>query len=270
MGCCGWTCDAVAGGEGLKLPQQDAMGGEITRTLSADIDIFRTPSSTGSTGSAGNTSSSSSPKHCVFACIAPGSISGVAAVDVLQYLPSQWRAMGLGCAAPVARSDAGATACDSVTYLGGDQSAAGGAQAILEKILRSLKLACTGAVGAVGRGAGEAVVMTHGVIVVVVDDVGLSSRATMRMVGLAMQAVSLAFGDDSLAVTVQPFFTSAVLRGGSGCHVDTAAALAMQIYNKLVLIDDRPSPLTARADDSMLAKCETATLFSSARVGGSR
>ena len=111
---------------------------------------------------------------------------------------------------------------------------------------------------------------THGVIVIVVDDIGLSARATMRMTALAMQQAALAFGDDSLAIIVQPLFASVLVRGGCGCHLHAAAALAVQIYNKILVIDDKPSPLIPRQDDHLLARCETVTVFSSARVSGSR
>ncbi len=205
-------------------------------------------------------------KHCIFACIAPGSISGVAAADILLSLPAQWRAMGMGTAVPV-RSGAGGVACESVTYLGADQGAGGGVQIVLERILTALKGACT-EVG--GGGAGEAVAMPHGVIVIVMDDVGLSARAAARMYALAMQTAALAFGDDSLAVTVQPLFVSVLLRGGGGGHLDAAAALAVQIYDKLLTIDDRPSPLLPRVSDHPLARCDTVALFSTARAGGSR
>jgi hypothetical protein len=150
-----------------------------------------------------------------------------------------------------------------VTYVGAGDSV----QLVLEKVLLALKRACAD-VG--GGGAGEAVVMTHGVVIMVLDDVGLSARATMQMAGNALQAAAVAVGDESLAVVVQPFFTSALVRGGGGGHLNAAAALAVQIYNKILVINDKPSPLIPRLDDHQLARCQTVTLFSSARVGGSR
>ncbi len=133
--------------------------------------------------------------------------------------------------------------------------------------MTSLKRACAEAGSA---GAGEAVVMTHRVIVIVMDDVGLSARATNQMIGSAMQTVALAIGNESLAVVVQPFFTSTLLRCGGGGYLDAAAGLAVQIYNKILVINDKPSPLIPRLDDHQLARCETATLFSATRPGGVR
>jgi hypothetical protein len=255
VGCCSWVCDAVDAGGALKQVQQqhqqqqqhDAGSSDITRTFSG--------------GSSEDCSARSSPpKNCVFACIAPGSISGVAAADVLRCLPAQWRALGLGTAAAVSDNGSGS---GGTTYLGAGQRV----QLLLEKLLMALKRACAD-VG--GGGAGEAVIMTHGVVVMVLDDVGLSARATMQMAGNAMQAAALAVGDESLSVVVQPFFTSVLVRGGGGCHLDAAASLAVQIYNKILAINDKPSPLIPRLDDHQLARCDTVTLFSAARVGGSR
>jgi hypothetical protein len=266
VGCSAWVSDAVNVGGGSKhhhhqQQQHDTCSSDINRTPSVGSDVLRTHSADDiSVANADDGSDRScTHKNCIFACIAPGSISGVAAADVIQHLPMQWRALGMGTATAVGD-------CDSVTYLG-SQLGGGGVQLLLDKILTSLKRACA-EVGAVG--AGEAVVKTHGAIIIVMDDVGLSARAANQMAGYALQAVALAVGDESLAVVVQPFFTSVLLRGGGGGHINAAAALAVQIYNKILVINDKPSPLIPRLDDSQLARCETATLFSAVRQGGVR
>jgi hypothetical protein len=252
-------------------PHPDASYSLATRSLSSDSDVFRTLSSS-STGSSADVSSviipSSSPrKDCVYAIIAPESISGVAVVDLLQSLPAQWKALGCGAAAAVSECDSGSL-CEDVTYFGAKQAAAGGVQSLLEMVLTSLKRAL--ASRAVGCEAGEVVVTTRGVIVIVMDDVGLSARATMRMVAHTLQVVALALGNDSLSIIIQPVFCSALLRGANACLLDAVSALCVQLYNKILVIDDRPSPLIAVDGDRILAKCETVSLFSSARVGGSR
>ena len=112
VGCCSWACDAVDAGGGLKQVQQQQQqqqhdgSSDITRTLSAGSDVTRTLSGGDITRtlSGGSAEDCRSPppgqlrnpktlifagrsvpvKNCAFACVAPGSISGVAAADVLR------------------------------------------------------------------------------------------------------------------------------------------------------------------------------------------